>query len=515
MWVDHLAGALARRTSRRGFLARTAVVGAALAADPVNYVLRPASAYSSVCGDGASCSSGWTAFCVTVNKGVNQCPPGSFAAGWWKADHASVCGGRARYYVDCNASCIHGQPGHYSCHCRCAPGTTCDKRRTCCNQFRYGQCHQEVHCYGPVVCRVVSCVPPWVWAHCSKSAATDNRTLTHSAPDLPHHYDAVEARYVALHGHASPLGASVGPRQSLAGGLMQNYQHGLIAWSPHTIAAMLRATAVGYLHTGGPAGSYGFPTHDERPTTDGLARLGLLQHGCVYAGGGIVVHTPAGAWLPRWIWLCDHSSNVGRPTSHMIASVGQGHVGAFQHGALFSAAATGVRLVSGDCYTHYVSLGRESSPLGYPTSDTASTPDNRGTWTSYADGVIVSRPDIGTWEILGAVYGYWRDSGSFSSPLGYPTSAQQATSKPDAGVAHFEHGDVYTSASLGTHAVLPPLLDVYVQNNRDSGPLGLPIGDATTSGSLTVQQFEGGSITYDAGTGTTTVTLSTPSSGTG
>ena len=34
---------------------------------------------------GSGRTSGWTVFCCTINKGVNACPPGSFAAGWWKA----------------------------------------------------------------------------------------------------------------------------------------------------------------------------------------------------------------------------------------------------------------------------------------------------------------------------------------------------------------------------------------------------------------------------------------------
>ena len=77
----------------------------ALVVDTVGFALRPQSAYASVCGPGSSCSSGWTVFCATINNGVNACPPGSIAAGWWKADGASLCGGRARYIVDCNATC--------------------------------------------------------------------------------------------------------------------------------------------------------------------------------------------------------------------------------------------------------------------------------------------------------------------------------------------------------------------------------------------------------------------------
>lgn len=198
-WLEQTTALLERRTSRRGFLARTALVGSALAVAPASYLLRPGSAYAAVCGDGASCSSGWTAFCCTVNRGVNRCPPGTFAGGWWKADGSAFCceGGqrRPRYIIDCHGECTGCSTGcdrgHFcadncrSCRCRCAGDSTCDQRRTCCNNFRYGQCHQEIACSGPVACRMVTCTPPYqLYDSCGSSSATDNRTVSHSAPCL-------------------------------------------------------------------------------------------------------------------------------------------------------------------------------------------------------------------------------------------------------------------------------------------------------------------------------------------
>ena len=99
--------------------------------------------------------------------------------GWWKADHSSYCGGGARYYIDCNAFA-----GDHTYTCHCASGT-CDQRRVACNQFRYGQCNQQIGPYGPVVCRVVSCRPPWEYdSTCRTASATDNATADHNAPCL-------------------------------------------------------------------------------------------------------------------------------------------------------------------------------------------------------------------------------------------------------------------------------------------------------------------------------------------
>jgi len=165
--------------SRRGFLAAVTLTGTALAVDPWGFLVRPQDAYAATCGTDAACSDGYSVFCCTINKGHNTCPPGSYAGGWWKADRSSYCGGAARYYIDCNA-----RPGtHFHCHCN---RTTCDHRRVACNIFRYGQCNTQVEGVTAVVCRQVSCRPPWeVYPEqCGRSSATDNNTAGQTAPCL-------------------------------------------------------------------------------------------------------------------------------------------------------------------------------------------------------------------------------------------------------------------------------------------------------------------------------------------
>lgn len=168
---------------RRGFLRGTTLGAAALATTPWSFLTRPASAYDAVCGSHNTCSSGYTVFCCTINGGANSCPPNSFVAGWWKADNASLCNGAARYYIDCNAFRNNG----WACRCN-NDGGTCDNRLVACNQFRYGQCNTQIpwENTGPVVCRVVSCTPPWqeYAGVCSSASRTDNNTTTHSAPCL-------------------------------------------------------------------------------------------------------------------------------------------------------------------------------------------------------------------------------------------------------------------------------------------------------------------------------------------
>jgi hypothetical protein len=204
--VEKLSGVLGARMSRRGFFARSAVVGTAVAANPVTYVLTPGDAYAQVCscqGQGCACGSlccdGYTEFCCTLT-GRNQCPPGSLLAGWWKVDGTGFCNG-PRYYMDCNAPCGDcGCGGTGVCGgecsgtgCGCANGD-CNNRKAGCTRFRYGQCNQGVPCVGPIICRIVTCIAPWeIDGSCTTTVRVDNATAFHDRPCLHNVVGTVES----------------------------------------------------------------------------------------------------------------------------------------------------------------------------------------------------------------------------------------------------------------------------------------------------------------------------------
>ncbi len=122
--------------------------------------------------------------------GTNWCPPGTIAAGWWKADGSAYCAG-PRYYLDCNNACVCG--GGRICAdacqtapwgCGCAKGD-CNNRKAGCTQFRYGQCNQHVASVGRIACRVVSCDPAvLVLGNSAPTVAVDNSTANHNKPCL-------------------------------------------------------------------------------------------------------------------------------------------------------------------------------------------------------------------------------------------------------------------------------------------------------------------------------------------
>jgi len=186
--VGRTTGLLAARTSRRSFMVRAAMAGSAVAVAGCRPATRPGGSYDHIanCPSGSACRDGYTEFCCTINNGVNACPPGSFAGGWWRADYSVYCGG-TRYYIDCMQNCCGPRRGGQWCNgcVECTCGPTCNQRRIYCNYFRYGQCHREIYYSGPIACRVATCAPPWQTdAACSPAALVDNRTASHNAPCL-------------------------------------------------------------------------------------------------------------------------------------------------------------------------------------------------------------------------------------------------------------------------------------------------------------------------------------------
>ncbi len=261
--VDALTDRLSRKKmGRRSFLTRAALVGSALAVDPLGFVLRPQSAWAAVCGDANECDEGWSAFCATINDGANTCPSGSYPAGWWKIDNTTFCSGRARYIVDCNV-----RPGT-SMTCRCAQGE-CDRRRVACNNFRYGQCNTQVAGTTPVVCRIVLCTPPWEWGNCNRTSLTSNQTRTHWSARLPSRTNptAIMVRWLEMGLTGSILGDLVGSERSTDdGGRWARFDNGVMTKRPDTTNTRYVTGPHGaeYASLDGPDGNLRYPYDDIR-----------------------------------------------------------------------------------------------------------------------------------------------------------------------------------------------------------------------------------------------------------
>ena len=298
-----------------------------------------------------TCSSGWTAMCCTIHHGVNQCPPGSFAGGWWKAEGASLCGGKARYYVDCQAECTHcGCHGSHLCseHCwDCKPHCASRqlRRATGLPQRVPLRPVRATSTVLPDRCCAgrFSCTPPWQWANCSTAAATDNFTVSHSAPCLPR-WTAIQQRYTAARlGRDRSLGASVERR---AHGPSTASRPALPAWPDVLVERPpARTTSTGHLlHRVCAARRDGLAPrpagHRHRPdTATTTARQARFQHGGhLRRPRAAGAHGLWGAIWTKWQSARRHgSASLGYPTTDLNRQPldGNGHFVLFTGGAIY------------------------------------------------------------------------------------------------------------------------------------------------------------------------------------
>jgi uncharacterized protein with LGFP repeats len=492
--VNRASGILGGRTNRRSFLTRTAVVGSALAVGPIDFLLKPGTAYGYLCG---TCSDGWTAFCCTINNGRNVCPPNSFVAGWWKADNAAYCCGAARYIIDCNATCPT------QCACRCA-GDACDGRRTCCNQFRYGQCNTQIACYGPVVCRVATCTPPWRYdPSCTTSSATDNRTVNHGAPCLTTDCGTPIARkYEELGGASGFLGKVVVPERANSDrrGRVARYEGGNIYWTATTGAHEVHGRILAeFSNQAGVNGPLKYPTSDTRRARDGKSSYSNFENGRIYDRGSAGVVTILKPHFTKHEEFGGVYGVLGYPRENARTSRdGKSRYQNFEKGRIYQQGSR-VTEIHGAVFTLHESLRGVYGQLKYPVTDLDPVGDRRGKAQWFEGGIVFYSPTTGAHALWGKVLDRFAANGNVRGYLRYPTSEPTAVGDGRGTFATFERGHIYASTTTGgfqVHgAVLTAYLDTY---GGPTGTLGYPLSDldpAGTSGGR-FQRFEGGTLQF-------------------
>lgn len=500
--IHRLSGALGSRVRRRDVFVGAAVAGSALATDPKAYALLPQSAYATICGPGNTAASGWTVFCCTINDGVNACPPGSFAAGWWKAADSSWCGGGYRYIVDCNARCTKCSTGcsdgicdNKCWNCSCGKGSTdtCDQRRVCCNAFRYGQCNTHVKCSGGVHCRVVTCEPPYRWANCTTTSLRDDRTAEHSAPCIPA-WGPIQAKYKAMGGPKSYLNLSAGPIRTEPDGRGSRveYRGGAIYHTSDTGAQPLNSWVLErYLAAGGPAGRLGYPIAPRTTLPDGW--ISLFEHGCVVDSVRTTTQIVSGWQYDRWVDRGRESGVLGYPKTGVIRS-DDGWIQIFEHGCLTDSVRTTTMAVIGWRWTKWQEFGRETGVLGYPTTELIRSDDG---WIQvFEHGCLTDSVRTTTQVVLGELWQAWDRSGRGQGVLGYPRAAAVTDVRGTHQV--FERGELWALTGAEGHWVLGGLLDAWAAEGGASGPLGYPVSDTSSDGTTLTCTFEGGTLTAPA-----------------
>lgn len=267
-------------------------------------------------------------------------------------------------------------------------------------------------------------------------------------------------------------------------------------------AAISGALRAEWWRTGGTSGSLGYPNLTQSPVGDGR---GLFVQ---FERGGSVLWTPTtgartlrGPVREAW-WRAGGTAGIlGYPT-RSEAAVGDG-VGTFAEfegrGSILATASTGAHVIHGTVRDYWYGRGGVNG-LGYPVTDQKRTPDGRGWEIDLSAGVTtVASPTGATYTVWGAIRDRWRAAGG-TNGVGYPSAEPVNYSGRSGGYSAFSSGSWVTWTPT-TGAILVPSAIVRGWNQRGgaAGRLGVPVAEAVTTGGITTQRFEGGSLTLRDG----------------
>lgn len=272
---------------------------------------------------------------------------------------------------------------------------------------------------------------------------------------------AISAKYTALGGTASVLGAATGAVVGYFGtmGAVQCYRdftYGSIEWSAATGAHELHGDIRGkWASLGYDMSFLALPTTDETVGANG-GRYNEFQNGAIYW------YPTLGAFVLRpeihgkFKSLGGAGSRLGYPKNDtVVLDWNPGLFNHFQGGSIYYSTATGAHEVHGPVRDYWASNNWERGFLGYPESDTFDG-IRGGSFAHFRSALgerysVYSTPSGGTYYMRGRIREKWASLNWENGVLGYPNMSTEEFS--DRGFQGFENGVIWFSTASGVHEV--------------------------------------------------------------
>ncbi|MFV8754310.1 LamG-like jellyroll fold domain-containing protein [Nannocystaceae bacterium ST9] len=299
---------------------------------------------------------------------------------------------------------------------------------------------------------------------------------------------AIESRYEDLGGPGGPLGAATAPVETLAGGRVQMFAAGAIAWSPEGGARVIPAPLHGLYVTARVRSGLGFPIADEAQQAD--ARVVLFEKGAMFNSA---VAARAAVWGPTYLRYLSAAKLLGRPTSAVPFGTADNPdlTTQFERGRIYYSPRTGAFEVHGLIHEHYLSLGGASRWLGMPLTDEQAIHDQAGAEIGrlgvFEGGTIYFCDRTGAHEVHGEILTAYRMLGGPAGELGFPITDELATAN---GIRYgaFERGVIVWRAGWASAKAVREY-EVRVEKAYQSGGIDDGLGDSSGEfyGRVTVQ----------------------------
>jgi uncharacterized protein with LGFP repeats len=264
----------------------------------------------------------------------------------------------------------------------------------------------------------------------------------------------IDAKHVALGGSAGLLGPPIGPETAVSGGRYRDYTSGSIYWSSASGAFEVHGSIRdSWSRLGSERSPLGFPITDNLPTGDGAGRFNHFQGGTIIWHPALGAQDVRGLIRDRWAAIGWERSPIGYPTTgEGVTSDGAGRFNHFQGGTVVWTPALGAQDVRGRIRDRWAAIGWEKSPIGYPITGEGVTGDRAGRFNHFQGGTIVWTPSIGARDVRGAIRDRWAATGWERGPLGYPVSNEYDV--PGGKRNDFQRGSIVWNARTGATMIL-------------------------------------------------------------
>ncbi|MGY1619686.1 N-acetylmuramoyl-L-alanine amidase [Geodermatophilus sp. SYSU D00691] len=256
-------------------------------------------------------------------------------------------------------------------------------------------------------------------------------------------------------GGLSTLGFPASGEKYVSGGTVQEFSRGFtLAWTPAGTYRVQGGIREAWLGRGGATGALGMPQTNELATSGGGGFYTTFTGGSIVwtpSAGAVVLTGPIG---DRWKAAGGVNSSLGLPTGPQRATAdGRGQVVTFTSGAaIYHSTGTGAHVVRGGIGARWAAIGGLSR-LGFPVTDETALGRVGGWYQLFVAGKIMWSGTTGAWEIYGAIGAKYDSMGAEWSSLGLPTSGEYWI--PGGSRQNFQHGTLTYNASTGVVTAAP------------------------------------------------------------
>lgn len=260
-----------------------------------------------------------------------------------------------------------------------------------------------------------------------------------------------------------------------------------------------------YAALGGQTGFLGAPKTPEMVCPDGAGRYRHYTNGSIYWHASTGAHEIHGSILGRWSSMGFEKSVLGYPiTDETKTPDTVGRFNHFQNGSIYWHPNIGAFEVHGAIRQKWATMGWEKSLLGYPLTNELTTPDKKGRYNHFQYGSIYWHPDTGAFEVHGDIRQKWASLGWERGFLGYPKTDEKPAPDKVGRFNHFQNGSIYWHPNTGAHEVHGAIRDMWSINGWEKRT-GYPKTDETpinARDSGRYNEFEKGTIGWTPEMGT-------------